>query len=61
MGLDNLDRVIDIIRRASSHAGAAAELMKGNLLLYDAQFIDPIPLTRMQATCTQDITIKRLF
>lgn len=42
MGLDNLDRVIDIIRKASSHASAAANLKGGNffdllnLLLYNA-------------------------
>ncbi|CDP19180.1 unnamed protein product, partial [Coffea canephora] len=31
VGFVNLDRVIDIIRQASSDSGATAQLMKGNL------------------------------
>lgn len=33
MGLDNLDELIEIVRKASSNSVAAAELMKGTFLL----------------------------
>lgn len=33
-GLDNLDSIIDIIRKASNHASAAANLRKGKLICY---------------------------
>lgn len=48
VGLDNLDGVIDIIRKASSHSGATAQLMKG------------FNLSEKQAEAILDISLRRL-
>ncbi|KAL3516328.1 hypothetical protein ACH5RR_023230 [Cinchona calisaya] len=48
VGLDNLDGVIDIIRKASSHTGAAAELIK------------EFNFSEKQAEAILDISLRRL-
>nr|XP_027114281.1 DNA gyrase subunit A, chloroplastic/mitochondrial-like [Coffea arabica] len=48
VGLDNLDGVIDLIRKASSHSGATAQLMK------------EFNLSEKQAEAILDISLRRL-
>ncbi|KAK6163120.1 hypothetical protein DH2020_002961 [Rehmannia glutinosa] len=47
IGLDNLDRVIDVIRKASSHVLAATNLREGNLTDKQAEAILDISLRKL--------------
>ncbi|KZV47303.1 DNA gyrase subunit A, chloroplastic/mitochondrial [Dorcoceras hygrometricum] len=57
-GLDNLDKVIDIIRHAASHVLASDHLQKGNC--QEFYFVAEFNLTDKQAEAILDISLRRL-